>query len=136
MAVKELGFTDIRIYNGGIKDWKKSGYLLEKKESLPDTPVTFIEAGALHDLLGQFDRQNCLGDDDQPLLSLIDLRNGNHFPDQDPLPYIATACPTFQWLLDDIIKEEMRARIPKSGIVITVTETGNRDEFAIRYLAK
>lgn len=39
-------------------------------------------------------------------------------------------------LLDDLLSEEVRKMIPKVGEVITITETGNRDEYAIRYLSQ
>lgn len=38
--------------------------------------------------------------------------------------------------LDDLLDESTRKTIPRTGLVVIVTETGNRDEFAIRYLSQ
>lgn len=49
---------------------------------------------------------------------------------------IKTPCPTVFCLLDELQNARVRRQIPKQGLVVTITETGNRDSFAIQYLSK
>lgn len=69
-------------------------------------------------------------------MTLLDFRNHNQRNANDTPLQIKTKCPTRQYLLDDILKEEVRADIPHAGTIVTITETGNRDEFVIRYLSQ
>ncbi len=38
--------------------------------------------------------------------------------------------------LDDLRLEEIRALLPRDGLIVTVTETGNRDKIVQRYLSQ
>lgn len=69
-------------------------------------------------------------------MTILDFRNGNHLSDGEVPPQIETRCPVQMYLLDDILQEETRSKIPHDGLVVTITETGNRDEFVIRYLSQ
>lgn len=84
----------------------------------------------------ELDNQNCLESNGQASLTLLDFRNSNLLKNTQLPPQIATKCPIQQYLLDDILKEQVRAKIPHTGMVVTITETGNRDEFVTRYLSK
>ena len=130
-----MGFNNIEIYNGGIKDWRKSGFVLESKKTLPETEISFIESDGLYSLLQEFDTTGCQSPEGQPLLTLLDFRNAN-FDNVDPPPQIATTCPTKRFQLDDVLLPQVRAKLPRQGTVIILTETGNRDEFVIRYLSQ
>lgn len=135
VAVQQLGYTNIKIYNGGIKDWKKAGLPLESTHVLPETKVAFIEPDTLEAILSSTP-ENCTGTDGIPLLTLLDFRNENFLNKGTPPPKIETGCKTISLLMDDIRLEDMRARIPKDGLVVTVSETGNRDAYLIRYLSQ
>ena len=47
VAVKGLGFTNIKIYNGGLKDWKKSGYKIDVIDPLPEYEGRFLTVDEL-----------------------------------------------------------------------------------------
>lgn len=53
-----------------------------------------------------------------------------------PVAYIKTNCQTFHCLLDDFQKPDLRKRIPRKGAVIVISETGNRDWAAMRFLSQ
>ncbi|WP_028579557.1 rhodanese-like domain-containing protein [Desulfogranum japonicum] len=136
VAIKALGFSNIRIYNGGIKDWKKNDFPLESEAPLPETEVSFIEAKALYALLKEFQHRDCRDINGDPLLTLLDLRNDNILQKDTPPPVIKTTCKVTTYLLDDLLDEKTRDNLPRKGMMVVVTETGNRDEFAIRYLSQ
>ena len=49
---------------------------------------------------------------------------------------IKTSCPTLTFHLDDLIDNEpLRSSIPKKQMVVSISETGNRDLFLQRYLS-
>lgn len=131
-----MGFTNIKVYNGGIKDWCKNNYPIEAKDSLPTVSVDFVEAIPLAEKLAEYEKIGCTSEGGTERLMLLDLRDGNHVPGMKIPPAIHTGCRIQKVLLDDLLSEEVRAAIPHEGEVITITETGNRDEFAIRYLSQ
>ncbi len=77
----------------------------------------------------------CRDSSGAPLLTLLDFRNENFLSKDDPPPRIKTLCNTLFMKLDDLRQPDVRKGIPQKGPVVTVTETGNRDGFAIRYLS-
>jgi rhodanese-related sulfurtransferase len=100
----------------------------------------FITAEELLALLQSAKDNDCRGPSNHPLVTLLDMRTENHLPPESGTPeyitHIKTACPRIFSLLDQLQQPEIRDKIPKTGLVVTVTETGNRDQFAIRYLSK
>lgn len=70
------------------------------------------------------------------MLTILDFRNTNHLSDTVPPLKIDTHCPIRFYVLDDVLNEGVRNELPEEGMVITLTETGNRDEFVIRYLSQ
>ncbi len=71
-----------------------------------------------------------------PVLAILDLRTENHLKTDRPVPTIETSCPIIVALLDDLQNPKVRNKIPKDCPVVTITETGNRDKFAIQYLSE
>lgn len=69
------------------------------------------------------------------IMTIADFRNGNHFNNGETLQQIPTSCPVVQLLLDDLFVRDKRDLLPRDSMVVTLTETGNRDEFVIRYLS-
>jgi rhodanese-related sulfurtransferase len=140
VAVKANGFTHIKIYNGGIKDWKKSGLPIETIDALPKMEVRLITAEELLALLQSVKDNGCRDASHRPLVTLLDLRTENHLPPEPgaatSITHIESSCPRIFCLLDQLQRPEIRKKIPKTGLVVTVTETGNRDQFAIQYLSK
>ena len=135
VAVKNLGFKHIKIYNGGLKDWKKSGFRTVSIEPLPEYACRFIDAQALLEKIQQGGAE-CLNDAGQPGATIVDFRTEPFLNTGTSVPYIRTACPVVYCLLDDLKKPEVRHRIPRTGFVVMVSETGNRDRAAIRYLSR
>lgn len=131
-----MGYTNIKIYNGGIKDWKKSGYKLDVIEPLPKYEEKFITAGVLLEKIKQADSTGCSDKEGKNILTIIDFRTENFLKTGEPISSIKTTCNTLNSLLDDLRSPEMRDKIPKDGLVVTVTETGNRDKFVMKYLYK
>jgi rhodanese-related sulfurtransferase len=134
--VKKLGYVNIKIYNGGIKDWEKSNHRIVAVEPLPSCEEKFVTAEELLAKIKGAEADNCSGEGMNPPLVIVDLRTENHLNTGNKAPIIKTACPTIFCLLDDLRKKSVRNRIPKSGTVVTITETGNRDKFAQQYLCK
>lgn len=134
--MKNLGFNQVKIYNGGIKDWRKNGFPLESRKSLPESEVAFVNTERLFELTRLAEPVSCRDPDGRPLLTLVDFRNSNHLVSSKEPAQIKTSCPIQKLLMDDIHHQENRERIPTDHHVITITETGNRDEFAIRYLSE
>jgi rhodanese-related sulfurtransferase len=131
-----MGYTNIKIYNGGIKDWQKSGLQLDSITPLPDVAVTFISADQLRQKIDATAQNQCKESHGEPSITLLDFRNDLFLPSEKPPVSIATVCRTIQLQLDHLLKPEVRAMIPKNGMLVTITETGNRDNFVIRYLSK
>ena len=84
--------------------------------------------------------RNCRDGKGQPLVTLLDLRTEHHLVEdaltRSTMTYIKTPCPTVFCLLDELQNPRVRRQIPTQGLVVTITETGNRDTFAIQYLSK
>lgn len=135
VAIKQHGYANIKLYNGGIKDWKKSGLPTQSIEPLPNYAAATISSEALHAIMQTNER--CLDADGKPLVTLLDLRTENSLGESaEDLQRIRTTCPVIPLLLDDLRSEAVRAKIPRDGLVVTISETGNRDEFAMRYLSQ
>ncbi len=78
----------------------------------------------------------CTNEAGIPNVTLLDLRTEHQLKDVRRPPIIQSDCPLIFCLLDDLQKAEVRKQIPKDGLVVTVTETGNRDKFAMQFLSK
>jgi rhodanese-related sulfurtransferase len=107
---------------------------------LPKLDVKTLTAEELLALLQSAKASDCRDPSNHPLVTLLDLRTENHLsqePDSpSPITHIRTACPRIFSLLDQLQMPQVRDKIPKTGLVVTITETGNRDQFAIQYLSK
>ncbi len=84
--------------------------------------------------------RGCRDENGRAPVTLLDLRT-EHLLSKDAVARstfteIQTPCPMVSGLLDALQDPRIRRRIPKSGLVVTITETGNRDVFAIQYLSK
>ncbi len=146
VAVKKLGYKNIKIYNGGIKDWSKSGFPLIRKAPLPDHKAKFITTERLASLLVEKAMWGCKNEQGNPVLVLLDLRNEPVLSEQhsteesniykERLLSIDTPCPTISHLFDDFLNSEVRRHIPTDVRVVTITETGNRDAQIQAFFAK
>ena len=137
VAIKQQGFTNIILYNGGLYDWIRSGGELVSIEKLPDRKATFISRDTLFSKINEADKRNCIDEKGEPLLTLLDFRTSLNNPVKIGNDHYAinSVCKTIHVLLDDFInKPELIQTIPKSGEVITISETGNRDDYLIRFL--
>ena len=134
--MKELGYQNIKIYNGGIKDWEKAGFELKREEALPEYKGRYITSEELLTRLNETEKKGCVDAGGKPMLTILDLRTEHHFEATRKLSSIDTSCPTLELLLDDLQKQEIRDKVPKDGLVVTVTETGNRDIFAMKFMYK
>lgn len=106
VVIKKMGFTNINIYNGGLKDWIKSGLPVESIDFLPSYDGSFVSAAELREKIAKADASGCVDDSGNPLLTLIDFRsslklskkkNGDQYR-------IKTSCQTITALLDDFIE--------------------------------
>ena len=136
VAVQALGYQNIKIYNGGIKDWKKSGLALEAARPLPEAGVQFIAADRLRQRLEASRENGCTTADGTARVTILDFRNENRLDPGHRPPRIRSDCPTRALLLDDLQDPGIRSSIPKHGWVVTISETGNRDAYAMRYLSQ
>ena len=107
---------------------------------MPKVEARLITAEELLALLESAKKNDCHDSSNHPQVTLLDLRTENHLPAEAgtmmTIPHIKTSCPRIFSLLDQLQLPEVRDKIPRTGLVVTVTETGNRDQFAIQYLSK
>ncbi len=134
VAIKQLGYENIKIYNGGLKDWKKSGFKVDRTEPLPDYTEKNLTAEELLEKIEKASFCDC-SEKKKPLLTLIDYRIGRVKNDPS-IKSIITNCKTIISNFDDFLKKEVRQNIPREGLVVLVCETGNRDRYAMRFLRK
>lgn len=134
-----MGYENISIYNGGLKDWLKSGLPVTAIDRLPDYKGMFISAEELRTKLSEAMSKKCQDDNGNPLVTLIDMRSSLQLKNRRgaDLYQILTNCPIKSVLLDDFIDNtELIRSIPQKGLVVSITETGNRDIYMMRYLSK
>ena len=139
VAIKAMGYENISIYNGGLKDWLKSGLPVTAIDRLPDYKGMFISAEELRTKLSVAMSKKCQDDNGNPLVTLIDMRSSLQLKNRRgaDLYQILTNCPIKSVLLDDFIDNtELIRSIPQKGLVVSITETGNRDIYMMRYLSK
>ena len=139
VAIKKLGYTNIKIYNGGLKDWIKSGHITESIEPLPEIQIHFIDVEELMTALAEADERNCIDNDGNPLITLLDFRVTEGLSQKMGADKhkIKTNCQTISAPLDDFSNNtQLIQSIPEKGLIVSVCETGNRDVFLIRYLSK
>ena len=139
VAIKKKGFKNITLYNGGLKDWKKSGLTLDSTDPLPNIDIDYISAMELFKKITETDLRGCVDAFGNPLLTLIDFRSSLKLSAHKGADnyQIKTDCKTITAFLDDFLDNpELINKIPKKGPVISISETGNRDLFLIRFLSK
>ncbi|MFH1155960.1 MAG: rhodanese-like domain-containing protein [Pseudomonadota bacterium] len=136
VAIKALGFTNIKIYNGGLKDWQKSGYPIDSIQPLGDHQGRFISPDELWAKLQDAEAESCQDANGNSLVTIVDYRTENFMEDTQIPVAIKTRCPTVRMLLDDFMIPVEREKIPRKGLVVVVSETGNRDWAAMSYLAR
>ncbi len=134
VAIKKLGYDNIRLYNGGLKDWVKAGYTVDVQDPLPEYEGRYIESQDFLALIKQADVQECMDEEGKPLFTLLDYRTELAQGKNLDLPIIKTNCPQLVMLLDDFADPIHQKSIPMDGLVVLVCETGNRDPFAMRFL--
>ena len=118
-----------------MKDWKKSGLKLDVLEKLPAVESKFLTAEELLKKISNTDSEGDRGKNSSANVTLVDLRTEHHLEAVERPLIIKTRYPTIYCLLDDLQKDEIRRKIPREGLVVTITETGNRDQFVIQYLS-
>ncbi len=102
---------------------------------MPDYKGQFITTDALLKFVLASHQGSCADENGRPILTIVDLRTENHLKNLEKKPpIIDTSCKTLFFLLDDLLKSEVRKQIPSKGLVVTITETGNRDKFVMQYL--
>lgn len=134
VAIKKLGYKDIKIYSGGLEEWKKAGHNLAAASPLPEYEVQFISPEDLLKDLLKADSKGCVDWRNNPLITILDLRTENFLDQKFPIFHIKTACQTIKMLFDQLSDKNKRNKIPIKGQVVTVTERGERDADVIRYL--
>ena len=59
VAIKKMGFKNIKIYNGGLKDWMKSNQPIEVLEPIPEYEGRFINSDELLEKLREGEACDC-----------------------------------------------------------------------------
>lgn len=134
VAIKKLGYENIKMYRGGLEEWKKAGHNLEAASPLPEYEAQFISAEELLKDLRKADSKGCVDWRNNPLITILDLRTENFLELKFPIFHIKTKCQTIKMLFDQLSEGNHRNKIPTKGQVVTVTERGDKDADAIRYL--
>ena len=135
VAIRKYGYTNIKIYNGGLKDWLKSGNAITVIDRLPEYEVSFATGEELMARVASAEKDGCRTAAGKPLFTLLDLRTELSLDPAGPAVTIRTSCRTVVGLLDDLLDQSFRDKIPSDSPVYVITETGNRDAFAIKYLS-
>lgn len=94
----------------------------------------FINADQLKQMIEKAQTGQCMDEKGAAAITILDFRNEFFLNPDNPPPAIDTVCKTQRLQLDDLLKPEVRAALPRHGKLVTITETGNRDAFAMRYL--
>jgi rhodanese-related sulfurtransferase len=118
-------------------DWIRSGGEVSSVEKLPEQEATFIEQETLFAIINEADKRNCVNELGSPLLTLLDFRSSLNNPVKIGNDHysIKSTCRTIQVELDDFIdNQKLIDSIPQAGSVVTISETGNRDDYLIRFL--
>lgn len=139
VAIKQTGYRNITIYNGGLKDWTKAGHNVDSVDPLPKLKVHFVNADELQTILQEADQQNCKDRKNNPLVTLIDFRISPTLQAKMRADtyQIQTTCNTIKAQLDDFIDNiELIESLPDMGQIISISETGNRDRFLVQYLSQ
>jgi rhodanese-related sulfurtransferase len=134
VAIKNHGFNNIKIYNGGLKDWLISGFTTETIESLPECETKTVTAQELYSYILSAEENGCNQANGKPAFTLLDIRTNPGIESKSTSVVIPNRCETVMGSLDDLQDESFRKRLPIDSPIFVVTETGNRDVFAIRYL--
>ena len=136
VAIRELGYTNVKIYNGGMREWLKAGLPVEVIDPIPEYTAAYHSTDELKKMLDEAEKTGCREADGTPRLTLLDLRT-ERAPEGSRSPLVIdTSCDTISGYLDDLQREDFRGRIPRTSPVVVVTETGNRDDYAASYLSK
>ncbi len=139
VAIKESGYTNITIYNGGLKDWIKAGNNVTSVAPLPEIKVHFVDVDELQAILEEADQQNCKDKDSNPLVTLLDFRMSPTLQAKMRADnyQIQTTCNTIKAQLDDFIdNRQLIDSLPETGQIISISETGNRDRFLVQFLSQ
>jgi rhodanese-related sulfurtransferase len=140
VAIKKEGYTNITIYNGGLKDWVKAGNKIESVTPLPEVRVHFINVDELYTILQDADQQNCRDKNGNALVTLIDFRMSHTLQNKmgADIYQIRTRCETIKAQLDNFIdnNEQLIVCLPETGQIISISETGNRDRFLVQFLSQ
>ena len=107
---------------------------IESRKRLPEYEGKFITTTHLLKMIQKCESNACGNESRPSCLTLLDLRTENMIERDKPIPWIKTTCHTVRCLLDDLRKPEVRENISTDHPVVTITETGNRDIFAMRHL--
>ena len=86
--------------------------------------------------INQSDAANCVNSNGDSLLTIVDYRTENFLNTDKPITSIKANCKTIRCVLDELIDPEVRGQIPQKGIVVLLSETGNRDAITMKYLSK
>jgi rhodanese-related sulfurtransferase len=82
------------------------------------------------------DPHNCTTANNEAIVTIVDYRVQNFLKTKKPVASIKTNCPLIKCLLDDLRNPAVRNKIPRQGLVVLISETGNRDTVAMKYLHK
>ncbi len=123
VVAKDQGYTNIAIYNGGLRAWRVSNEVITTR-ALPELAAfTFMENTRLWERIGAGEPITVL----DFRVTAVEMAKG-----RIPCPN-----PSYQSLpLDALRDEALRDQLPRDGLIVTVTETGNRDKIVQRYLSQ
>ncbi|WP_136806111.1 hypothetical protein [Desulfosediminicola flagellatus] len=136
VAIKRAGYSNIRIYNGGLKEWIASGNTVEVIDHLQEYTLPMIDAAELLKKITAAKENGCTSVDGRPFLTLLDLRTERSQAGGNVPLNIASNCTTIEGVMDDLLDEQFRSNIPIDSPVYVITETGNRDRYVGRFLKK
>ncbi len=137
VAIKNHDFTNIKIYNGGLTDWKRSGLPLDSITPLPDYNGPRISPRDLLDKITAAEKTQCRDETGAPLLTIIDFRASVLLKNKIGADryHVQTRCPEIIAQLDDFLENKALVdRIPEQGLIVCISETGKRDNYLQRYL--
>lgn len=123
VVAKNQGFTNIAIYNGGLRAWRVKNEVITT-HALPElASFNFLENIQLWEKIGAGDP-----------ITILDFRVAEVEKAKGQIP-----CKGLKYRslpLDALRDEALRKQLPRDSLIVTVTETGNRDKIVQRYLSQ
>lgn len=123
VVAKNQGFTNIAIYNGGLRAWRVQNEVITKQALPKLASINFMENTRLWEKM-----------ETGAPVTVLDFRVTDVEKAKGRIPRMKTIYKVLP--LDALRDASLREQLPRQELIVTVTETGNRDKIIQRYLSQ